>query len=648
MIAGFGGELIAHAYLEEQLASVDPAGQAVFGRRLVRWWRLVSRSLGPASSVRAIHDVGVVPLLLLLDHERPAASPSAAGYAGTVSPAAVLLSIPWSVAPSTAWREAIRLGRETGASWALVSNARSLRIFDCTRTWTRASLEFDFDRLVTSPIGVSALWMLARSAALSGTVTPSLRMQLSASDHHASRVCRSLSDGVLATLPALAGALSFKGTAPGHPSALLDQALTLVYRILFLLFAEARALVPVWNELYRDAYTIDALTRRATRTTAGLWKSLQAISRLAHSGCQAGDLTVTAFNGRLFSPRHAPLVETGRVPDSAIRDALLSLGTEITPLGRRRISYHDLGVEQLGSVYERVLDYEPSHRGAAVCLTRTSTQRKTTGSFYTPQALTEFLVRRTLAPLVAGKSADDILRLRILDPAMGSGAFLVSACRFLADCCEQAQIRDGRWSPDADVARSRATLRRQVAERCLYGVDLNPTAVQLARLSLWLTTLAADRPLTFLDHHLATGNSLVGAWLAELARPPRPTSRSIAVLPLFEDLVADEVAARILPARLRLANEPSESLDVVRNKERSLAALSDADGPLARWTSAADAWCAAALWEGAPPSEGVVNEWIAGATGTATTIPPAMLRAAIDGARRVATAHAAFHWELAF
>ena len=144
-----------------------------------------------------------------------------------------------------------------------------------------------------------------------------------------------------------------------------DQSLTIVYRVLFLLFAEAHALVPVWNELYREAYTIDALTGRAIQSSPrGLWSALQAISRLAHSGCKAGDLDVTAFNGRLFSPRHSPLIEQRRVPDAVVRDVLLSLATEVTRQGRRRISYHDLGVEQLGSVYERVLEYETGRRAA--------------------------------------------------------------------------------------------------------------------------------------------------------------------------------------------------------------------------------------------------------------------------------------------
>src|SRR6185503_5719732 len=112
-----------------------------------------------------------------------------------------------------------------------------------------------------------------------------------------------------------------------------------------------------------------------------------------------------------------------------------------------------------------------------------------------------------------------------VDPAMGSGAFLVAACRFLAHEYERALIREGTCSPgDLDEA-ARIVIRRTVAERCLYGVDLNPMAVQLARLSLWLATLAADRPLSFLDHRLQTGDSLLGAWVADLGHAPRSSAR---------------------------------------------------------------------------------------------------------------------------
>ena len=654
MIAGFGGDLISHAYLEEHvLPGIDPAHAAEFEKSALRWWRGASRTLGPASSARAIRDLAVAPLMNLLHYETAAVVPAPFGLRGDLRSAnAVLLILPWAFPPASAWRDAVRCAVASGAAWAIISNGRTLRIADCTRAWTRAGIEFDFERLFISPGGIAALCALASAAALSGEGPAALRSRVSGSDAQVSRVCRSLSDGVLTALPRLAASLDPGGRTARRPASALDQSLTVVYRILFLLFAEARALVPVWNEIYRDAYTINGLADRAAQPSArGLWPALQAISRLAHAGCKAGDLDVTAFNGRLFSPRHAPLMEQRRVPDSVVRDVLLSLATEVTRQGRRRISYHDLGVEQLGSVYERVLEYEPQAHGKSAALTRTSTRRKSTGSFYTPRALTEFLVRRTLAPLVERKSVDQILSLRIVDPAMGSGAFLVAACRFLADCCAQAMLRDGEWR-DADATPAgRATLRRNVAERCLYGVDLNPTAVQLARLSMWLTTLAADRPLTFLDHHLAVGNSLIGARLADLSRPAATgRSRGTATpLPLLDDVIADEVADSVLPMRLRLAMQPSDSLEAVKDKERGLALIAKPDGAIAKWTAAADAWCAAGLWpDGAAPSAGLVREWIAAAIDAKTTLPDAQLRASMKRARDVASAHGVFHWELAF
>lgn len=652
MIAGFGGGLISHTYLEEEvLPAIDRARLAGFERKFARWWQVTSGSIGPASSVRAIADVAVLPLLRLVDLEGPAlTAQDAALIASMPALRSVLLISPWTDTPASAWRRAMRAGLAEGQVWAIVCNGRSLRIVDCTRSWSRAAIEFDFEHLVLSPKGVAVFWLLTTALAETGTT---LRHHVDASDARASRVCRSLGDGVLKALPALTTALAIGPRRQAHRAVAFDQSLTLVYRILFLLFAEARALVPIWNELYRDAYSVDALLRSSQRLptrphSTRLWKTFQAISRLAHAGCRAGDLDVTAFNGRLFSPRHAPLVEERQVSDAVMREVLQALATEPTPHGRRRISYHDLGVEQLGSVYERVLEHEPSPAGSAIVLTRTSEQRKSTGSFYTPQALTEFLVRRTLAPLVEGRNAGDILRLRVVDPSMGSGAFLVAACAYLADCCEHALIRDGLLSAADITAADRATLRRQVAERCLYGVDLNPTAVQLSRLSLWLTTLAADRPLTFLDHHLVAGNSLIGARLSDLSRPAgRHAGRIGPRLPLFDDQIAEDVSARVLPIRLRLSTA-SDSIAIVKDKERAMQALLSPDGPLAKWSAAADAWCAAALWPGTPPSAGVVSEWIATATGGPTTLPASQLRASLQRAREVAASHSALHWELAF
>src|SRR4029079_19472972 len=151
---------------------------------------------------------------------------------------------------------------------------------------------------------------------------------------------------------------------------------------------------------------------------------------------------------------------------------------------RERISYADLGVEQLGAVYERVLDLTPAVVDRAVVFSR-SGRRKASGTFYTPRTLTDYLVRPTLAPRAEDRPAAALLDLKVVDPAMGSGAFLVAACRYLADAYERARAHDAYLAPADIDASVRAGFRRTVALKCLYGVDRNPTAVQLTRLSLW-------------------------------------------------------------------------------------------------------------------------------------------------------------------
>ena len=168
---------------------------------------------------------------------------------------------------------------------------------------------------------------------------------------------------------------------------LLDESLVVVYRVLFLLFAEARGLVPVWHPTFRDSYTIDSL-RTGVETLPrprGVWEALQAIARLAHRGCHAGSLRVPPFNGRLFSPVHAPLAETVPLDEAAVRNALLALTTRATATGRERIAYADLGVEHLGGVYERVLDYDVKAPPAQSPVAARGGRRKATGTFYTPR-----------------------------------------------------------------------------------------------------------------------------------------------------------------------------------------------------------------------------------------------------------------------
>jgi hypothetical protein len=387
------------------------------------------------------------------------------------------------------------------------------------------------------------------------------------------------------------------------------------------------------------------------------------MARLAHSGCRAGDLRVTPFNGRLFAPHRTPLADRRNLDEGAVGRAVLALSTRSAPAGggRQRIAYRDLGVEQLGAVYETLLDYEPrverapvdapSSARPVVALVRGSGVRKATGSFYTPQPIADYLVRRTLAPLVRDATPDRILRMRVLDPAVGSGAFLVAACRFLADAYETALIRaGGRGAIDFDE-RERVRTRRTIAERCLFGVDLNPMAVQLARLSLWLATLAADRPLTFLDHHLQTGDSLAGAWLNDLRQPPRVRARrrEWPALPLFDEGVAAALRSAV-PIRFTLAEQPDDTIERVREKERALSALTRRDSLLSRWKRVADVWCAA--WFPGPDGSAVPASAFFALSDAILTdrgpLPAALADAYLTVAASVAEVHRLFHWELEF
>ena len=437
------------------------------------------------------------------------------------------------------------------------------------------------------------------------------------------------------------------------------DALTAVYRTLFLLFAEARQLVPMWHPVYRRGYSIDALRTRLaeSRPSRGTWAALQAIARLAHAGAEAGDLRVAPFNGRLFAPARAPLLDHLALDDERVARALDALCFTRAALdgGRQRIAYGELGVEELGSVYESLLDLEPVERtgrssretpaAPAVHLRQSaSAARKTTGTFYTPRAIADALVCDTLAPLVDGRSPEQILSLRVLDPAMGSGAFLVSVGRFLAAEWERA-LRERGDATEGDLSDAdRAETRRLISSRCLFGVDRNPMAVQLAQLSLWLATLAADRPLSFLDHHLVTGNSLVGASpLDVLARPPA-RGRRPAPLPLDSLFEWSGALVSVRARRRDIETAKDDSADVVHGKEAALARVAQ-DAGLACWKAACDLWCVG--WMPGGPDRHLYHALLDRCLGRSAVVTRA-LDATRDELRSRARAMGCFHWPLEF
>jgi hypothetical protein len=655
-LKGISGSL-ASLDLLEGLACPEP-GRSAEGR-LRSLLAEALRTVGPASSARQIADVLVLPLAreLGLQAEAPRDDGTSLSIPASIGGRVVSLSI-------GSWNSDLRRLRSAataqpghrslggGGRWWIGVNGATLRIMDVSRAYTRRAIDFDLDIIQDDDRALRILRRLFDSAGSGSTAT--LEALVHETEQHRATVGRSLQIGVEDALTRLVASFA-RGTRRRAIvlEAALADALTIVYRILFLLFAEARGLVPQWHPIYRDSYTIESLRPAAEGDgpPTGLWQALQAIARLAHRGCTAGTLRVVPFNGRLFAPSAAPLADSFVLEDRVAREVLLAVTTRPGTDRRERITYADLGVEQLGAVYERVLDYAPSASGGAIALVP-SGRRKGTGTFYTPRSMTEYLVRRTLAPLVRGRSPEDILALRVVDPAMGSGAFLVAACRFLAAAYEDALIAEGSLTRADITASERAAFRRLVTQRCIYGVDLNPTAVQLARLSLWLCTLAADRPLTFLDHHLRAGNSLAGARAADITRqPPGPGRRHPSTpLPLFEsDDLAVRLASTIAP-RLTVAREPDDSAAIVRRKERVIETLTGAAAPLAAWRQVADAWCAAWFWP-ADVDRMTAQAWPAfsgSLRGSPSELPDRLERQWRAAAAAAAERERFFHWELEF
>ncbi len=657
MIPGVYGRLLTASFIRDVLPAVPGVSTPppVWARQVAAYSRRIDSTLGSASSVRAVTEVALLPLLELLglaivgraDSESASiVQMTADGRYGLIAIAAR-----WAEPLERIWRSSVIEAIDADARWCFGCNGQALRLIDARRTWSRDDLEFDLVLLGREAEAQALLWTIAHRGAFS--MQPALLDTVVAlSRQHGVQVCRSLGAGVLEALEILLNALARGGRQP--VPLLWEQSLTVLYRVLFLLFAEARGLVPLWHPVYRDRYSLEAIVSCLLegRAYRGLWRAVHAISRLAHSGCVAGELRVTAFNGRLFAPAQTTAFDSTRLSDAVMSRTVIALSsTHSSAQGRRaKILYRDLDVEQLGAVYERVLDYEPTPSGPTP-LARTRDFRKASGSFYTPRAMTTSLVRRTLAPLVQNRSASDILSLRILDPAMGSGAFLVAACRYLASVAEEAFIQEGRWHVHDVTPADRVMLRREIASRCLFGVDLNPMAVQLARLSLWLATLAADKPLSFLDHHLVAGHSLIGATPEDVARQPggARSRRRPERLTLFDETELPATLAHAALVMSKVSTEPDDSAEIVRAKERTIHTLNTDDSSLSKWKAALDLWCAAWFWShGAAPGRAVFLDLVSRLLNHPSTLPDHVATELLERSKTIAGAHRFLHWPLTF
>jgi hypothetical protein len=452
--------------------------------------------------------------------------------------------------------------------------------------------------------------------------------------------------------------------AAERPDHVYGGLLTVLLRLVFLLYAEDRGLIPSATDeealrLYDQGYGVRALHAKLTADAArypdtmeerrGAWARLLVLFRLVHKG--GGDGFIKGRGGDLFDPAIYPLLLGQDAPDDRIAPATVSDGCilgildKLLILGGERLSYRTLDVEQIGSVYETVIGFTvetmngpalalrggkndkvpvfvdlaelaalkgserqkrlkdsydvkvPDKVAKAVAASKTQAEleaalkprvderaspgamlsapgapllqptdeRRRTGSHYTPRTLTEPIVRHALEPaferLTADAKPDEVLALKVCDPAMGSGAFLVEACRQLAARLVKAWTRWPETRPVVPADEDEDLhARRLVAQRCLYGVDKNPRAVELAKLSLWLATLARDHEFTFLDHALKCGDSLVGLDAAQIAAMHWDTSKP--GLPLFRKFVADRVA-EATKARAEIQSAPDDTQRLV-------------------------------------------------------------------------------------
>jgi len=526
-----------------------------------------------------------------------------------------------------------RLLRHCRVPIGLLSNGETVRLIYAPHGESSGAITFRIEDMISvggRPILDAFVMLLAANRFFGVTEERTLRAILAESRKRQANVTNDLADQVFEALQILLR--GFEAAAERDGRDLLDDALarggdhlykgllTVLLRLVFVLYAEDRGLLPVEHPFYAKHLSLLALFEQlqtdhgaypdSMARRFGAWGRLVSVFRAIFLGVEHGDLHMPPRRGSLFNPHEYPFLEgwgpAGSAPitqpedRASVRLPTVDDGTVFQVLEKllvfegQRLSYRALDVEQIGSVYEALMGYHvvrvPS---AAVCMKpdrlwvsaeqiaevaegrrvkwlketvgltsaqsdrlhadlgaakgddgvlealakltargkkadpalararagqlvlQPGSERRRTSSHYTPRSLSAPIVRRTLEPLLAvmgeAPPSERILNLKVCDPAMGSGAFLVEACRFLGEHVLAAWTREGKVEAIAqEHGDPLLHARRIVAQRCLYGVDKNDAAVELARLSLWLVTLARSLPFTFLDHSLRHGDSLVG------------------------------------------------------------------------------------------------------------------------------------------
>ncbi len=414
------------------------------------------------------------------------------------------------------------------------------------------------------------------------------QIALAESRYWEERVSQDLGERIFTQLfPQLAAALAWRDPTQSASLAADDletvrrEALILLYRLLFLLYAEDRQLLPVYDRRYDDYSLRKIRLELADRIDAAdvfsaganrYYNHLKDLFRIINYGDAA--LGVPPYNGGLFDDQDHPLLQQANLPDALLAPLIDGLSRRAAGAKRQWINYRDLSVQHLGSIYERLLEYSVVVDAAGQIGIRPAVfVRRNSGSYYTHDSLVQLLIGQTVGPLLQefahtfqAKAAElarsraplpqrlqalqaldpaaQMLNLKICDPAMGSGHFLVSLVDYLADQILEhiadsavqvdwapadnpyvspltlriaairerllASCRDNGWTVDPAHLDDRHIVRRMILKRVIHGVDKNPMAVELAKVALWLHTFTVGAPLSFLDHNLRTGDALYG------------------------------------------------------------------------------------------------------------------------------------------
>ncbi len=592
------------------------------------------------------------------------------------------------------------LNRTDASLWGLVSNGLRLRILRDNVSLTRqAFVEFDLEAMMEGQVfaDFALLWLLAHQSRVESTDPAECWLERWSQDaeQQGTRALNALRDGVQRAIEALgAGYLSWPGNAGLRerlrqgkltPADYYEQLRRMVYRMLFIFVAEDRDLLldtgadPEAQARYREYYATSRLRRLAMNRRGSrhpdLYRGLCVVMDALCERAGYPGLAIPHLGGMLWSADAAPDLNGADIANRDFLEALRHLARTEQDGRYRAIDYRNLGSEELGSIYESLLELHPRldlDAGAFALAGAAGSERKTTGSYYTPTGLIQSLLDTALDPVLADATAgktgreavDAILDLKVCDPACGSGHFLIAAAHRIAK--RLACVRTGDDEPSAGEVR---TALRDVIGHCIYGVDLNPMSVELCKVSLWIEALEPGKPLTYLEHRIRCGNSLLGAvpslladgipneafaplegdndkWASGIKRRNRDERKGAAQTSTFGAIAADvhgDYGALAEQAR-RIDTVDDATADGVERKEFLYKGLRASREYRSRMLCA-DAWCSAFVWPlrqdaVQPPTHGEFLRVYNGEGAFTDEVKADTVR--------LAEQHRFFHWHLEF